>query len=737
MLLLHGCGGTPTENEVPTGIALSVLAADFLGTEGGADPDAQAVAVTADGPGALVGLAASVAYGAGQPTGWLAAGLSTTTAPATLDLDPSVAGLPAGLYAATVTVSGSGTDPETLSVALLLTRSDPPTIVITSPTRAAMLEAGTLDATEVQVTGEVCHGTVPITSLVVLGEDVPVSGTELCEPFDVLQSSSWGLSTVTVRAENAFGRVAETVQSYLRSPTYFPFAQSQMQSALAASKVSRAVLAHLRQPAVDDGIRGTLANPDADDLATLVWLQLSQTDLNASMPNPLVRDPANAGANVSYDCIFPIPDRTNPATGIRINRGTMSYGTPTVNLVQAVDGGLIASLSVSNVTVPLTVLAWFDGGCYLPNLSHTVTGSISLTSGQVSGTWNVSLAANGVSASSVSTSLNGLQVDIDWGALDFLGLGSLLDDAANALVEAFEDGIADALAGLIQDASPPIIEGTLEAFTISQPDVLNGAGTGSVSELDRIVASGPAGSGFLELGLATQVWPVDVPSGPDLAFGAIQADGPLPSFPSVGYEVGFALEDDLLNQILWSVWRTGAFEIPDLSVYTGEEYPGLEGSVSALLPPVVMPSTDGHMLDVGWGDLAVSLTVDRTVFGLPGFLAGDPIVVEAYASGVVGVDLELNDATYRLNVTDLVSSLAVQIDTDAGLDREALADAVEQALTALLAKLVPEAFKAMKLPQIDSGDVPGLPADHAVRVGNATLDRDGRYLRLLGGVVTN
>jgi len=735
--LLYGCGGTPTENDQPTDIALSAPSAGFLGTEGGADPAAQAVDVTADGPGAIVGLAASVAYAAGEPQGWLAAGLSATTAPATLTLEPSVAGLPAGLYGATVTVTGSGTASETLAVALVLTQSSPPTIVITSPTRAAMLQEGTLDPTDIQVTGEVCHPTVPITSLVVLGEDVPVAGDQLCEPFDVMQSSSWGLSTVTIRAENAFGRSAEAVQSYLRSPTYFPFAQSQMQSALPASKVSQAVLAHLEQPAIDDQFRGTLANPDADELATMLWLTLAQTDINGEIPNPLVRTPANAGANVFYDCIF---DRTNPATGIRINRGTASWGTPTVDYVYAVDGGLYARLTVSDVVVPLTVLAWFDGGCLLPNLSASRTGTVSLTTGRVTGTWNVSLSPGGtanVTAESVSTSITGLQVDIDWAALDFLGLGGLVDDAANQLIAAFNSSIETALGDMVQNAAPSIIAGFVNSFTIAQPRVLNGAGTGSVSKLDRIFATGPTNSGSLELGLLTQIWPVDVPSGPDPAFGAIQANGSLPTFPSVGYDVGFALKDDLLNQFLWSVWREGAFDIPDLAAYTGEAYPGLQGSVSVMLPPVVMPSSDGHMLAVGWGDLAVSLTVDRSVFGLPGFLAGDPFAVDAYVSGVVGLDLALDDATYQLTVTDLVSSLDVQIDTDAPIDRDALASAVEQALGDLLAKLVPEAFAAMTVPQIDSGNLPGLPADHVVRVGNATVERDGRYIRLTGDVVTN
>ena len=53
---------------------------------GGANPAAETVAIANGGGGTLSGLSTSVAYGAGQPTGWLQATLDATAAPATLTL---------------------------------------------------------------------------------------------------------------------------------------------------------------------------------------------------------------------------------------------------------------------------------------------------------------------------------------------------------------------------------------------------------------------------------------------------------------------------------------------------------------------------------------------------------------------------------------------------------------------------------------------------------------------------
>src|SRR6185437_7740136 len=81
----------------------------FTAVAKGANPAAQQSSITNPGGGTLSGLAAAVTYTGGQPTGWLSATLSQTTAPATLTLQPNIAALPSAYDTLTATVTLTAT----------------------------------------------------------------------------------------------------------------------------------------------------------------------------------------------------------------------------------------------------------------------------------------------------------------------------------------------------------------------------------------------------------------------------------------------------------------------------------------------------------------------------------------------------------------------------------------------------------------------------------------------------
>ncbi|HET9983242.1 MAG TPA: fibronectin type III domain-containing protein [Longimicrobiales bacterium] len=117
-----GCSGYSNEAAVQTP-AQPVLALDrsvlvFGAVAGGANPAAQAVAVTNTGGSSLTGLAVSVGYAAGEPAGWLDATFDATTAPTALRVLAHVSGLAPGSYHATLTVSAPGAlgSPATVAV---------------------------------------------------------------------------------------------------------------------------------------------------------------------------------------------------------------------------------------------------------------------------------------------------------------------------------------------------------------------------------------------------------------------------------------------------------------------------------------------------------------------------------------------------------------------------------------------------------------------------------------------
>jgi hypothetical protein len=97
-----------TAPAAPPRIALSASTASFTGSVGAASPVAQGLTVSNGGGGTLAGLAVgTITYG--SSAGWLTANLSTTTAPATLNLQATTGNLAAGTYTATVPVSAAGT----------------------------------------------------------------------------------------------------------------------------------------------------------------------------------------------------------------------------------------------------------------------------------------------------------------------------------------------------------------------------------------------------------------------------------------------------------------------------------------------------------------------------------------------------------------------------------------------------------------------------------------------------
>lgn len=105
-------------------IALSPTTAEFQSSAGSMSSD-ESILVSNSGGGTLSGLTATITYGEGQPTGWLTATLSSTTAPSVLTLSAVSGALSDGTYNATVAVAAAGVSnsPQNVSVTLVVTGS--------------------------------------------------------------------------------------------------------------------------------------------------------------------------------------------------------------------------------------------------------------------------------------------------------------------------------------------------------------------------------------------------------------------------------------------------------------------------------------------------------------------------------------------------------------------------------------------------------------------------------------
>jgi hypothetical protein len=117
------CPSAPAQT--PT-INFSASTANFTASAGGPNPPSQnSIQVTNSGTGTLNDLSVgTITYQAGQPTGWMSASLSSTTAPATVTLAAVVGALPAETYTAFVPIASSApfvtNSPRTITVTFIV-----------------------------------------------------------------------------------------------------------------------------------------------------------------------------------------------------------------------------------------------------------------------------------------------------------------------------------------------------------------------------------------------------------------------------------------------------------------------------------------------------------------------------------------------------------------------------------------------------------------------------------------
>jgi hypothetical protein len=136
LLGLMACSSEPVGSMPGPLFGLSQATIGFYAAPGGANPSAQVDSIHNGGVGTLSGLAVGgITYGASQPTGWLSATLSATTAPAALTLTVATGSLVAGTYTAMVWVTASGVanSPQAVGVTFTVTAT-PPFITLSQAT---------------------------------------------------------------------------------------------------------------------------------------------------------------------------------------------------------------------------------------------------------------------------------------------------------------------------------------------------------------------------------------------------------------------------------------------------------------------------------------------------------------------------------------------------------------------------------------------------------------------------
>jgi hypothetical protein len=121
--LFFGSAAQPPPS--PPVLNLSSISASFTATLGGSSPGSQGIAITNTGAGTLSWTASKT-----QP--WLTLSAPSGTAPSALTLNASIAGLAAGTYTDTVTVTAAGATGSPQTVAVTLTVAAPPVLNVST-----------------------------------------------------------------------------------------------------------------------------------------------------------------------------------------------------------------------------------------------------------------------------------------------------------------------------------------------------------------------------------------------------------------------------------------------------------------------------------------------------------------------------------------------------------------------------------------------------------------------------
>lgn len=148
---LIGTGAAPRDISVsfavtaPPTIELSATSAQFTGVAGGANPANVVIDVTSGSPAPATDLGVSISY-VQSASGWLSAGLTNTSTPASLELIVSIAALAPGTYSANVTLASADAvnAPRTVLVSLVV--AEPPAIGVSASSLAFASTVGGANA---------------------------------------------------------------------------------------------------------------------------------------------------------------------------------------------------------------------------------------------------------------------------------------------------------------------------------------------------------------------------------------------------------------------------------------------------------------------------------------------------------------------------------------------------------------------------------------------------------------
>jgi hypothetical protein len=670
----------------------------------------------------------------------------TTSPPTTIRRDRSGGFILAqeGAYGLALHVVGEGAEALPVWRENVVVDSTPPQIVITSPSRAAMVQ----DANDVQMlTGYVKAGCSKLTQFSINGvpQEQAIGQSEYA--FAVPHRSRWGLNVVSATAKDTCGNVGALTQSYLYSRQFGPLATE----AQVDGRVQHGMRALFTQQTWDDGDPNSM-----HDVATLMQAALSSSSLENRLPQKLGAFPADDGEGN-------LPTRrglfgvfSGQANGIEITRdGPLRFEAPTIEYLYATEGGWDVSFALNHLAVPYQATVVANWGLAGSHRMFTTPGTLASRKVQVQAHISVSMT-DGVPSAHIGP--NDIKVVFAEGEPDinvrlpgnlsrfvggrderlstwFLHLFPLrlTQTIEGRIREEMAEQMASFLGGLQLKHSLPLpapFETTLQVH----------------SGLDKIELHGPRGSGTGEFGLYAQittgrpqlVTPRNAPftmGEPQRGSIRRQSDGRMPLVVGRNQSFALAVHDDLLNQMLWALWQGGAFSHAGRTQELSD--PNASGADTNLLdaanvevffmgPPVVMPGKQDGEVVIGVGDVWVHADLDTyKLFGAEPPETPSQMRAGFFFSATIRAHIDIDAGNGDLVVTPLGEpDLQLQVcEVRPAVMTESVHHWLRKVLNRTVPRMLSGTLRSFPMPQLAIGRIPGVPNDAVWVQDNGTLDR--------------
>jgi hypothetical protein len=292
------------------------------------------------------------------------------------------------------------------------------------------------------------------------------------------------------------------------------------------------------------------------------------------------------------------------------------------------------------------------------------TQDVSMTAERVVITGDLALgAADGI----LIVELIDPEVELQGFAYDTSLLPSFMEDYF--FIESIQETIEDTLVEQLEAMVPALLDEQLEALDFSfETEVM-----AATVKVDASFSDVSVDEDGVEISVDVDV---DVPSVGTQIYGGYLASGAGKPPIDKGADVAMVLSDELLNRLLFEVWRGGVLDMT-LSTDDGSLEPAMlsllraeQGTVtvSADLPPVIVQGDDSLQVQVG--ELSIILET-------PGGELGERVVMDVAAFVDLELSLDGNTIALDLGTPELV--IAVR-ESDWGSSNEALTTLIEEML---------------------------------------------------------